>query len=274
MLSTQRIPIFELDVLQDDDSDIQQQAAADVVPAQNKIKLKGFGGEGDRLYFLPNTLPIYGMQHCIDNLTKAVHESLTHWPSFLAELNNFESLLMKDGRKDRFMSSCLIGNLENSRGRVRNFHKNLYEARWREVVGFLKHLKLVLPVLRQGFDADKYVRGVDGKPDDDVDASSSKSRFDPHALAKTLRSHMFNRYMDLILSVEGIPTKYLASWSEGCTCHEPLTHKLSDHVRHVLIEKHYGKGFTECPAAGLRADLLAGGKHLQVPVRSACSFSF
>eukprot|EP00971_Amphidinium_carterae_P092561 1833055-Amphidinium_carterae.1 len=52
----------------------------------------------------------------------------------------------------------------------------------------------------------------------------------------------------------------LAKWAEGCECHERWLCSSSPHSCALLLEKHYGKGVTSCPLAGMRAPELAAGQ--------------
>ena len=111
------------------------------------------GADDERQHFMNNVVTVYGIQHAVDNLTKSVHSSLQHWGTFHDQLKQFEALLKKPWRKERFIATCLKNTpLEGSVGVVKAFSQSLYEARWKEVVRFIKHLKPVIIVLRQGFD--------------------------------------------------------------------------------------------------------------------------
>lgn len=93
------------------------------------------------------------------------------------------------------------------------------------------------------------------------DKSGKGTQFQPDALTKTLNSALFDRYINFVLSVEELPNTYLASWCEGCDCHEPLVSGMSAYHRAKLFESHYGLGFSSCPCAGMRAPSLAYGRH-------------
>ena len=41
-----------------------------------------------REFFMEEGIPIYGLQHCVHNLTKSIHESLTYWSKFYNILKN------------------------------------------------------------------------------------------------------------------------------------------------------------------------------------------
>ena len=69
---------------------------------------------------------------------------------------------------------------------------------------------------------------------------------------------------NLSFQVDSIPQERLASWGEGCACHEQLYvkkhgHLMNEDQRRQLMETHFGKGRRACPMAGKRADDLALG---------------
>ena len=57
----------------------------------------------------------------------------------------------------------------------------------------------------------------------------------------------------------------LASFGEGCNCHEPWASHLSPAARGQLLQAHYGKGIHTCPMAGMRApEIVCGGLTLAI----------
>jgi hypothetical protein len=110
----------------------------------------------------------------------------------------------------------------------------LYEARWGEIVKFLKRFSKVLHLFRQGWDREKYLKGVDNAEDkplgshDEPAPAPPASRtddhgdFDPQAITAAIRCNFFNCYVAFILLADKVVERRLASWAEGCPCHEPL----------------------------------------------------
>ena len=62
----------------------------------------GAAAPRERAHFMEHALTVYGLQHCIDNLTSAVHQELSYWDRFYPQLKNMEALLKRKERRDRF----------------------------------------------------------------------------------------------------------------------------------------------------------------------------
>ena len=215
--------------------------------------------------FMRNGVTIAGMMHVVNNMMQDVHKSLTYWPEFYADLKVVEALLQNPERRRRFVWTCLRGTPLDFAGRkFNNFKSELYEPRWGEVMKFLKELVQVLPFLARGWDARKYVKGVDGSGRHREDEKDGKKRedsrklaFDPAALSVVLRKPLFSKYMSMLAKIEMIPEK-LARKTGGCPCHEPLVESLSKYSRERLLFCHYGKTHP-CPLAGAFAPNMAAG---------------
>ena len=151
-----------------------------------------------REFFMEEGIPIYGLQHCVHNLTKSIHESLTYWSKFYNMLKNVGGLLMMKERRERFSATCLQGTHFQHRAHLfKRFSKTLYEKRWREVCSFLKSLQELLPTLRQAWDENLYRRGVDGSAQSADDVGGGPA-FDPGLLTQTLGDNLFNRYVPFL----------------------------------------------------------------------------
>ena len=83
-------------------------------------------------------------------------------------------------------------------------------------------------------------RAVD---DDGGHAGEEGPQFDPNKLTEFLSSAYWSAFIHIVLLVNKLP-KDLASWAEGCPCHEPLIKKLSAHRRGQMFED---RGFQFCP---------------------------
>ena len=44
----------------------------------------------------------------------------------------------------------------------------------------------------------------------------------------------------------------------------PLLKHMSDYMRGIMFENHYGPGYNSCPASGMLAAEMADGRHLEV----------
>ena len=247
---------------------------------------------------MPNALPIYGLQHMTMNISKDVHTKLKYWPTFFKHLKNFGALLsgLQGDRRRRFIWTCLRGTAHQASKRLDKWSATLYEARWGEIVAFLKRFSKVLHLFRQGWDHEKYLRGVDnvdapqgaqGSHDEPGPAparTDAHGEFDPQAITAAIRCNLFNCYVAFILLADRVVERRLASWGEGCSCHEPLfalgggdssgssdegersgdRRGMSEYRQRQLLELHYGRGVRRCPMAGKRADSMADGMSSQV----------
>ena len=63
----------------------------------------------------------------------------------------------------------------------------------------------------------------------------------------------------MVQTIQQIPHR-LASWAEGCNCHEPLIVGKGVQAQANMFKKHFGDGATTCPLAGARADKCAAGE--------------
>lgn len=214
----------------------------------------------DRKYFLQNALPVMGMQRCVHNLLKEVHESLAGWKKFWEDLKNIEALLNWQFRRRRFIATCLRNtHLSCMEDQFESFGGSLYEARWHEVAKFVMKLRPLLNALRSAWDARKYEGGQgDGADPGEARVPGGAGPFNPEALPACLNCPKFAAYVVLVCKMEGLPEQ-LASWAEGCACHESVCKGLSQYRRQLLLKAHFGPPGI-CPMAGKRAPELAVGR--------------
>ena len=247
-----------LDPLEADGEALQADEAAAQVPGQR--------------FFLPNAIPIMGMQHCVCNLLKEVHNALEHWSGFWQDLKNLESLLNWPFRRRRLIVTCIRGTpFEHLERHFEGFSQSLYEARWHEVAKFVRKLTPLLRPLRSVWDSRKFeAAGVDVEGGALPHAPAGASAFDPQALTRCLQCPKFASYVCLVNKLEQVPER-LASWAEDCYCHERVCERLSQHKRHEVLKAHY-ETICVCPMAGKRAPELAAG-HIQNVFRDICEKS-
>ena len=191
----------------------------DDVPLQPQEDVSGDDSEpaepDDEPFFMPNALTIAGLQHVVNNMMADAHTSLSWWPTFHPQLENFEAFIRIDERRQRYAWSCLHGTPNaHLTSLFARFRGSLYEDRWHEVVSFLRKLKPLLPALARTFDVNRYNRGVDEngtvRP---VQAAKQRQQeqnagiqaFDPKKLAASLRSTLFHKYCGAVLSMEEVP---------------------------------------------------------------------
>ena len=246
----------------DDDDDDEGGALGGAVVAREAAEAVGAS------FFMPHALTVAGLQHVVNNLCAEVHQGLNHWSAFHAELKALESLLRVQERRQRFVWTCLHGTqLEAQTFRFDKFQGSLYETRWHEVLGFLRHLKPLLPVLSRAWDSAKYIRGVNlegfarpvqARAEQAQNEQQGLAAFDPEKITRALQSPLFHCYVSMALGLEQVP-EALASAAEGCPCHRAMFKHVSDHIRQKILEKRFRPGITVCPMAGkLLPELVAG----------------
>ena len=151
--------------------------------------------------------------------------------------------------------------------RFERFTGSLYEARWHQVLGFLRQSKPLLPILARSWDEAKYLRGVEhgeagrgaqAAAQDRADAGRGLTAFDPKVLTKALHSSLFHAYAAMALLLEEVPEQ-LATEAERCPCHGALTRRLSLYRAKGMFGKHYGSRATTCPMAGKNMPELVAG---------------
>jgi hypothetical protein len=112
----------------------------------------------------PEALPIYGLQHAINNINVDVRTCLSYWDSFWDQLKNFEGLLNVGERRRRFVWTCVKGSpLADQSHKLNKWSAELYEKRWRCVLAFLKHLAPLLNIFRVCWDERMFASQVDDR---------------------------------------------------------------------------------------------------------------
>ena len=175
-------------------------------------------------------------------------------------MKNVLGLLGSSDRRQRYVFTCVPGGeYDSSAFRLENFSATLYEARWKEVVTFLKAWLPLYPILKATWSHAKYKRGCDVNGADRVWKNDAISAFDGEKLLAMLTNDRHVLFSHMILLVDELPDK-LGHWSEACPCHSALVEGLSRAQRARLFEAHYGKGITACMMGGCRAPEFAAGK--------------
>ena len=273
--------------LDDDDSESAGGVASDVdgpeldspvEPAQSDAPFAGDVQDTDSdigsEFALPEAIPIAGLQHVIDNLTKDAHQSMHGWDTFFTQLKQFESLLRSGDHRRTYVWTCLRGHpLKTQEHRFSRWSSSLYEARWREVCAFLRHLVPLLPTLCATWDPQKFKSGRSGdagieqpcqeQARERQEEVEGMRKFDPGSITKSLRSSFFLNYCSMVLFLDDVPTK-MAEWSEGCRCHGCLHKILSPYLLKRLLANHFNSIIGRCPMGGKRASEIVSGKFMEV----------
>ena len=218
-------------------------------------------------HFLEAAITVVGLQHVTNNACKDMNQEVDLWDEFHAQLKNVEGLLSSRARRVAMVWTCVRYTSWAQYERLfDHWTATLYDKRWHEVTAFLSALRPLLGVLRHCWDERKFRDGRDtsGQPrkqstvDDGGEDAGHRLQFDPVALTATLRDPMFTACVYFVLALNAIPEK-LASWAEGCSCHEPFCRYLSESRQRAMFEAHYGEGWRTCPLRGKRAPELAAG---------------
>ena len=152
------------------------------------------GASSAPLQFMPNAIPIYGLQHCVHNLNLDIHLSLRYRDRFFEQLKNFSALLTMPERHRRLTWTCLDAQHKTRFERVdhtlKHWSKTLYQHRWKEVVSFVEHVGPLMPFFRSCYTAAKYLSGSEGQHGEQPKADAA---FDPLALEESIKDPFFQR---------------------------------------------------------------------------------
>ena len=241
--------------------------------------------DDDEHIMMPHCLPIAGLQHIVDNLLKDVHLHMQYWETFSNILKHYEALLRSDENRMRLRWTLLRGTrYEHFEKRLLSWSASLYEARWHEVVKFLKKLIPVIEVLAIVWDEQKYRSNLNARGEEleeepvvapaaneeagDGDGSKrgGPMKLDPKVIADSAQSTFFNYFVHLAFHVEEIPEK-LIEWATACECHWPLREAgdFSAYQLQQMCDLHFGgRGLGFCIMCGRRAPELVAGKLVEI----------
>ena len=166
---------------------------------------------------LPRAIPVPGALHLMHNMNAELHHALEFFEQFWHGLKQLELLLSHRGRRERLLETCIRGSpLECQRHLFERGCGSLYEKRWGEVHRFCRALLNVFVQLRCAWDARKYLR-----THGEEQAHESGTEFKPAEVTMCLSSGLFHAYLLFVVEINGL-TQRIASWFEGCHCHEDL----------------------------------------------------
>jgi hypothetical protein len=238
----------------DDDADAAPAPAAEIP-------------DGASNEYMPNAYILAGVQHVTDNLNADSNKSMGNFASFFKDLKLLEAGLLSH-RRERFQWTCLRrGRHAHLSKKFDNFTGSLYEARWHEVVTFLKKVRPLIVIMCFAFDARRYNSGVDVDGLEMSDAAKTRARkerasgtseFDAARLQQVLRSGFFHLYVEVVFHVDVLPTEF-AMDLELCPCHRALFDHLNSYQQQLVLTAHYGKGVKSCPMAGKNLPESIGG---------------
>ena len=143
---------------------------------------------------LPNAVAIPGICHTVHNLLKDVDCKLHHWEWFYTRLKNTCALLGRDQARRRLLVTCV-------QGRSSPHHESLwdksppglYEARWGQVLSYLRAALPMLEILRGCWDQSIYQGQGSGTGEEGVS-------FDIKLFSDTLACSKFFLYANMVLN--------------------------------------------------------------------------
>ena len=192
---------------------------------------QGSGATAALAPLLQNAMPIAGLQHIINNLNGETHTCLQHWPEMWQSLKNIEALMVAKYRRRHFIWTCVAPNaMPGHKEKLERWQETLYQNRWHEVLSFCRALQKTLPLLRLYWDEQRYCHSR---------GEEKGKEFSPAQLTQTLQSRLFSSYLNMLITLD-TATEKLASWSEGCPCHDSFFAKqgFSLYRRQAWLQKH------------------------------------
>lgn len=218
-----------------------------------RVTTDGAPAAGANLLYMPRALVVPGALHICSNLCKDITGRMSHWQTFVKQLQLFVELLANKDRRERFVQTCIGHRSEDGR-RFRDFSGSLYEKRWGAVAAFVDKLQPLLPSLRRHWDAEAYAAGFTARDRGD----DQGVKFAPSELSEALGCSLFNAYLWMVQFIFS-SVENLTGWFEGCACHEHLLK--STHARHArrALAREIGVAEADCPMKGKRAPELAAG---------------
>ncbi len=250
-------------------------------------------------HLMPNCVVIPGLLHIVDNALHDCNKKMPWFDVFWVQAKNMEALLTDSLRRNRYRATCLHGSEHEECGLFDSWAQTLYEKRWGDTEKFLRKLRGrsgavgPLRVLRDTWDHTKYgfeerssstlgTAAVDAdveqtpRADDAegqaIEGKAKVGRFDALLLRQTLRCPKWAAYLELVLELHEIPGR-LASWAEGCPCHEGLWIGHTVGRRRALFAAEVGEEGLDCVMKGRRGPELAAG-YLREAVRELADQSF
>ena len=211
---------------------------------------------------MPNAVPIPGMCHMVDNLLHDVDVRLGGWEPFYESLKNCSALLCQDQARRRVWKTCVQKTHGSSSALFELSVPSLYEKRWSAVLMFLQRALPLLRLLRGCWDEQRY------KADISNSGQEAGIVFDIKSFSMTLSNPQFFAFAEMVLHLHKV-LEDIASFAEGCSCHEALLWGRSQHQRAKALSQDFpNKTHPICPMSGMRAPELAAGE-LQVRLLKA-----
>ena len=179
--------------------------------------------------FLRNAMPIPGINHCIHSVVRGTEEHLSYYDTFIEQCKTLQKVLVNRGRNERLIDTCFLNTPhEGLRQHAEGISIILHEKRWGTTLAFCRATIPAVSVLRRAWNQRAYEgQGEHALKEKDWEEGGI---FKPAELSTILRSALFRAYHHMIVKLHHPPHR-LASWFEGCPCHEIIMSTPGDDQR-------------------------------------------
>ena len=220
-----------------------------------------------RDHLFQHALPVPGLLHIMDNLTKDIHEhALSSFETISKQLTVLTSLFCEEQHRERFVEKCLRqGDLAHW---IRDFDRAFEQPihwRWGSLITVLQWILELEAKIKHAWDPGKY--GDDNARQHDKQEGTV---FSKEAVTHVIRDNFFWAYLHMCSSLH-LAIEQLMWWSENCPCHpneaQPGESRIARSHREKtefarLIAKmgsSWASIFNICPMKGKRAPEIACG---------------
>ena len=225
----------------------------------------------------PYTLVVIGMLHIVNNLVEEVCRAMPSWKWFVGLLRPLSQFLHSLDAKTRFVETCVLGSeQEQFAWLLDRPYQQLYLGRWGSIVGVLKDILDTEVVLRKSWSKDKYLQGSSSHRDgrshagvaaDEARAGAEAEEMDRDSIDKADLAMVSSKFWATAHMIYCIccGADTLASWCEGCPCHEEAVNQPTRWMREAKYRQIAGAAASQhrpCPVKGCRAPGVACGDHL------------
>ena len=187
------------------------------VRAEDTFDIEGQGqgpAAEDTLVSLEHCRGVGGLLHVIHNATRDLNlgACMRFYEEHVSNLSVVARFLKERHSKERLISRCFSRGLPAEapfKSLIESFSSECYRARWGTVASCALAVREVLPALRFGWDAGKYLEG------------SGAARADSVAIPEVdrlVRCPFFEAYLCMIQTISEL-VLHLISWVEACPCH-------------------------------------------------------
>ena len=198
---------------------------------------------------LGGSLMLAGGMHVSSNMMKGLLGSLPSWTEEIGEqATALASFLHHPWTRERFVITCLTGDLERYAFLFKSFPSSLSRWRWGDVVEVLQKLVDLEIPLHRAWNHE----AIQGEVDRGQQENKIKQGVDVRQCTDAVSSTWFWNYIAMV-SVLSIIGNHIYSWFQACPCHK------GDDVQKRL-KTTLGGSWPSCPLAGRVLPQLAVGE--------------